>query len=136
MTGFKEIRSGRLRELHPEHRDQQIAYAYEQARLPEGRFLGGETFSAFSERVRAAWNDLLARPWSQALVVLSASGDCCSSSHQAALDPFIKVDALCRKLTVGTPAQVILTTVIDVQIEQLHQFTAGNMRRHQRFAQQ
>lgn len=69
VAGFREIRSGRLRELAQERLEQELAYPYELATQPDSRFLGGETYLEFSQRVLVAWHDLLALDWRHALLV-------------------------------------------------------------------
>lgn len=67
---LKEVRAGRLREIPPEHQQREIGYAYETCTDPDGGFIRGERWAALSERVTAAWADLLARDdWRTALVV-------------------------------------------------------------------
>jgi probable phosphoglycerate mutase len=69
IAELKEIRGGRLRDLGNDGLLQQVAYPYEQAHLSDARFLGGESFEDFYQRVLQAWKQLLARPWSRALLV-------------------------------------------------------------------
>lgn len=67
---LQEVRGGRLREVPPERREQAIAYAYDGAELPGARFIGGEAWSDFALRVGQAWDDWLARPdWNDLLLV-------------------------------------------------------------------
>ncbi len=67
---LQEVRGGRLREVPPERREQSIAYAYDGAELPGARFIGGEAWSDFALRVGQAWDDWLARPdWNELLLV-------------------------------------------------------------------
>ncbi|MCO6056907.1 histidine phosphatase family protein [Pseudomonas sp. MOB-449] len=67
---LQEIRAGRLREVPAEQREQAIAYAYDGAELPEARFIGGERWGDFAQRVGEAWDQLLARSdWHDLLLV-------------------------------------------------------------------
>ncbi|MOA44965.1 hypothetical protein D3C78_1673120 [compost metagenome] len=64
-----------------------MAYPYELALQPAARFLGGESFESFSERVLDAWNALLQRPWSQALLVAHDAVNRVLLSHVAGGTP-------------------------------------------------
>jgi broad specificity phosphatase PhoE len=67
---FREIRSGRLREVAPERREQDIAYAYERAANDAARFIGGERFADFERRILDAFTALLADSgWEHLLLV-------------------------------------------------------------------
>ncbi|AFV77429.1 histidine phosphatase family protein [Thermus oshimai] len=63
---FREIRPGRLKELADPEK------AFREAFHPgslEERFLGGESYGAFLDRVLSAYEALLARPWDTLLLV-------------------------------------------------------------------
>lgn len=67
---FKEIRAGRLREIAPEQREQAIAFAYDTADEAHSRFIGGEQWQAFAQRVLEGWVQLLrSSDWSNLLLV-------------------------------------------------------------------
>lgn len=52
---LKEIRAGRLRDIPPADRQQRIAHAYSQAALIGARFMGGEHWGDFQQRVLGAF---------------------------------------------------------------------------------
>ncbi|GGN02855.1 phosphoglycerate mutase [Thermus composti] len=63
---FREIRPGRLKDLEDPER------AFREAFQPpslEARFLGGERYDAFLDRVLSAYQRLLQRPWDTLLLV-------------------------------------------------------------------
>lgn len=67
---LKEVRGGRFDAVPPQARERVIGHAYETAAEPDGRFIGGESWSGFRDRVLAAWSDLLARDdWRNLLLV-------------------------------------------------------------------
>lgn len=67
---WREIRSGRLREIPQAQRERSIAYAYDDAAQPGARFIGGELWSEFAARVDQAWLRLIARDdWQTLLIV-------------------------------------------------------------------
>lgn len=73
-AAFREIRAGRLREISRDRLEQQIAYAFEGAGDPEGRFIGGEKFSEFQKRVLCEFQGLLADPGWRSLLLVSHDG--------------------------------------------------------------
>ncbi|HJV26005.1 MAG TPA: histidine phosphatase family protein [Aromatoleum sp.] len=67
---LKEVRGSRFSDIPADASEQTIAYAYESAGDPEGRFIGGERWIDFGTRVTAAWRDLIARDdWCNLLLV-------------------------------------------------------------------
>ncbi len=67
---FREIRGGRLREIAPAALFQTLARGFDRAAEPGARFIGGEGFAEFAERVLQAWRQLLADPdWNCLLLV-------------------------------------------------------------------
>ena len=67
---LKEIRAGRLAAIPAEQRDEIIAKAYEHAPKPGARFIGGEPWVEFQQRVLAAWHELIrADHWTNLLIV-------------------------------------------------------------------
>jgi probable phosphoglycerate mutase len=68
--GLNELQPGRV--LAGSHADVRMAIrqAYREACLPGARFLGGESFAAFGERIERALARILAQPgWTRAAVV-------------------------------------------------------------------
>lgn len=67
---LKEIRAGRLAAVPVEQRDELIAQAYVRAFEPGARFIGGETWADFQQRVLEAWYELMrADHWVNLLIV-------------------------------------------------------------------
>lgn len=67
---FKEVRAGRLAAVPAEQRDEVIARAYASAPKPGARFIGGEPWVEFQQRVLAAWHELMRTDhWTSVLVV-------------------------------------------------------------------
>lgn len=67
---LKEVRAGRFADIPPADRERMIAYAYDTAGDIDGRFIGGEHWADFSNRVLDAWHDLIARDgWLNLLLV-------------------------------------------------------------------
>lgn len=84
--GLNELRPGRVLAGPPEAVRATIRQAYREAGLPGARFVGGESFAGFGERVEQALDRVLAQPgWSRAAVV----------THEPALRYVL---ALCRGL--------------------------------------
>ena len=70
VAELSEIRSGRLREIPKEELEETFTQAFA-AVTPASRFLHGETFGSFSERILPAYRAFCADPeWTTALVVL------------------------------------------------------------------
>jgi probable phosphoglycerate mutase len=68
--GLNELRPGRVLAGSPEAVRLAVRQAYRDAGLPGARFLGGEPFTAFGQRVEQALARILARPgWTRAAVV-------------------------------------------------------------------
>lgn len=68
--GLNELRPGRVLAGSPEQVRQAVRRAYREAGNPGARFLGGEPFAAFGQRVEQALARILARPgWTRAAVV-------------------------------------------------------------------
>lgn len=68
---LREVRAGRLREIAPQQLQQQVSYAYDSFVDPEGRFMGGERWSDFAHRVLTRFEDVLAEPDWQSLLLVS-----------------------------------------------------------------
>lgn len=68
---LREVRAGRLREIAPEHLQQQVAYAYDSFAEPDGRFMGGERWKDFDQRILARFEEILAEPDWQSLLLVS-----------------------------------------------------------------
>jgi probable phosphoglycerate mutase len=68
---LREVRAGRLREIAPEQLQQQVGYAYDGFTDPEGRFMGGERWSDFERRVVTRFEEVLAEPDWQSLLLVS-----------------------------------------------------------------
>lgn len=69
-SDLREIRSGGTAAFAHADLERDYAAALEHAHEPGARFVGGEAFAPFRERVLAAWETLLAEPgWSQMLLV-------------------------------------------------------------------
>ncbi|TDF84034.1 histidine phosphatase family protein [Pseudomonas sp. H9] len=70
LSGWREIRAGRLRDI-PEHAlQQEVTQAYALAAQDGATFLRGEGWESFQARILAQLNALLADPdWSSALIV-------------------------------------------------------------------
>lgn len=69
-AAFREIRGGRLRDLPAGRVQALIAGAYGLAGAADGRFLGGDSFAGFADRVVAAFDGLVgARDWRVLLLV-------------------------------------------------------------------
>lgn len=66
---FKEVRAGRLREIPADELQAEVAYGYDGAHHPGRRFIRGEAWATFAERVQAAWQDWLQRDFHHLLVV-------------------------------------------------------------------
>lgn len=67
---FREVRGGRFSDIPADACEQTIAYAYESADTPDGRFIGGELWTDFATRVTEAWDALIARDdWCSLLLV-------------------------------------------------------------------
>lgn len=67
---LNELRAGDLLAGPPEEVRRAIREAYREAGRPGARFLGGESFSAFGQRIEQALNRVLATPgWTRAAVV-------------------------------------------------------------------
>lgn len=70
VAELREIRSGRLREIPEDELETTFTQAFA-AVTPAGRFLNGETFGSFSERILPAYRAFCTDPtWTTALVVL------------------------------------------------------------------
>lgn len=68
--GLNELRPGQVLEGSPEAVRLAVRLAYRAAGLPGARFLGGEPFVEFGQRVEGALARILARPgWTRAAVV-------------------------------------------------------------------
>lgn len=75
---LKEIKSGRLRAVPAEQREEMIAYAYDGAGVEGARFIDGECWEDFRERVLAAWADLLGdASWLNLLIVATTRSIAC-----------------------------------------------------------
>lgn len=68
---LREVRAGRLREIAPEQLQQQVSYAYDSFADPEGSFMGGERWSNFDRRIMARFEEVLAEPDWQSLLLVS-----------------------------------------------------------------
>ncbi|TFY87400.1 histidine phosphatase family protein [Pseudomonas kairouanensis] len=67
---LREIRAGRLREIAPQDLHEQVVGAYRTAHETDARFLGGERWEDFRQRVLQAFFELAADPsWDTALIV-------------------------------------------------------------------
>ncbi|ENO85102.1 histidine phosphatase family protein [Thauera linaloolentis] len=67
---LKEVRGGRFDAVPPHARERVIGHAYETATDADGRFIGGEAWADFRERILAGWSGLLARnDWRNLLLV-------------------------------------------------------------------
>lgn len=70
VAELREIRPGRLREIPDDELEATFTQAFA-AVTPSSRFLNGETFGSFSERIMPAYRAFCADPaWTAALVVL------------------------------------------------------------------
>ncbi|ALG73598.1 hypothetical protein VY88_22530 [Azospirillum thiophilum] len=72
--GFREIRGGRLRDLPVDGIEERLASAYTPCSEEGGRFLGGDVFAAFAERVGAAFHRLVAAPDWRSLLLVAHDG--------------------------------------------------------------
>ncbi|MBP2231684.1 putative phosphoglycerate mutase [Azospirillum agricola] len=72
--GFREIRGGRLRDLPADGIEERLARAYAPCGEDGGRFLGGDLFAVFAERVRAAFHRLAAAPDWRSLLLVAHDG--------------------------------------------------------------
>ncbi|AWY38647.1 histidine phosphatase family protein [Pseudomonas putida] len=68
---LREVRAGRLRDIAPQQLQQQVGYAYDSFADPEGRFMGGERWSDFAQRVLTRFDAVLAEPDWQSLLLVS-----------------------------------------------------------------
>lgn len=67
---LREVRAGRLREIDPQHLQQQVGYAYDSFADPQARFMGGERWGDFARRVISRFEAVLAEPdWQDLLLV-------------------------------------------------------------------
>ncbi len=73
-TRLKEVRGGRLVSIAPQDRERIIAYAYETATDPDGRFMGGELWSDFRTRVLDAWQAIVTRDDWRSLLLVAHDG--------------------------------------------------------------
>lgn len=79
---LQEIRAGRLRDIPARLRETTIAYAYDGAELLGARFIGGETWESFRERVLQTFNELIANPaWKNLLIVAHDAANRVVLSH-------------------------------------------------------
>jgi probable phosphoglycerate mutase len=65
------VRAGRLREIAPEQVQRQVSYAFDSFAEPDGRFIGGERWSDFDSRIMARFEEVLAEPDWQSLLLVS-----------------------------------------------------------------
>ena len=68
---LREVRGGRLRDIAPGELEQRVSYAYDSFTEPDGRFMGGERWSDFDSRIMARFEQLLAEPDWQSLLLVS-----------------------------------------------------------------
>ncbi|OPK06635.1 MULTISPECIES: histidine phosphatase family protein [Pseudomonas] len=68
---LREVRAGRLREIAPEQVQRQVSYAFDSFAEPDGRFIGGERWSDFDSRIMARFEEVLAEPDWQSLLLVS-----------------------------------------------------------------
>ncbi|WP_274643685.1 histidine phosphatase family protein [Pseudomonas serbica] len=68
---LREVRAGRLRDIAPGQLQQQVSYAYDSFADPEGCFMGGERWSDFDSRILARFEQVLAEPDWQHLMLVS-----------------------------------------------------------------
>ena len=68
---LREVRAGRLREIAPEQVQRQVSYAFDRFAEPDGRFIGGERWSDFDSRIMARFEEVLAEPDWQSLLLVS-----------------------------------------------------------------
>ncbi|VVM78373.1 hypothetical protein PS862_04746 [Pseudomonas fluorescens] len=68
---LREVRAGRLREIAPEQMQQQVSYAFDSFAEPDGSFMGGERWSDFGSRIMARFEEVLAEPDWQSLLLVS-----------------------------------------------------------------
>lgn len=73
-NGFREIRGGRLRDLPAGTTEERLGRAYAACGGEGERFLGGDVFSAFAERVTAAFHRLVAAPGWRSLLLVAHDG--------------------------------------------------------------
>lgn len=68
---LREVRAGRLREIAPEQVQRQVSYAFDSFAEPDGSFIGGERWSDFDSRIMARFEEVLAEPDWQSLLLVS-----------------------------------------------------------------
>ncbi|NBA96888.1 histidine phosphatase family protein [Pseudomonas sp. R5(2019)] len=68
---LREVRAGRLREIPPAELEQRVCYAYDSFADHDGSFMGGERWSDFDSRIMARFEELLAEPSWQSLLLVS-----------------------------------------------------------------
>ena len=68
---LREVRAGRLREIAPEQVQRQVSYAFDRFAEPDGSFIGGERWSDFDSRIMARFEEVLAEPDWQSLLLVS-----------------------------------------------------------------
>lgn len=68
---LREVRAGRLREIAPEQVQRQVSFAFDSFAEPDGRFIGGERWSDFDSRIMARFEEVLAEPDWQSLLLVS-----------------------------------------------------------------
>lgn len=68
---FREARAHRFRDLAAEELEERIARAYDGAGEADARFIGGDAFADLWERVTAGWEDLVAEPSWQTLLLVA-----------------------------------------------------------------
>ena len=68
---LREVRAGRLREIAPEQVQRQVSYAFDSFAEPDGSFMGGERWSDFDSRIMARFEEVLAEPDWQSLLLVS-----------------------------------------------------------------
>jgi probable phosphoglycerate mutase len=69
IAALREMEVGSIEQLSDERIDAEFTYGLERAAQPGAAFAGGESFAAFQDRIVPAFEALLYRDWTTALVV-------------------------------------------------------------------